>query len=346
MAIGLISNTILKPYCSSSSDDNDDDYESAIPNNDVLVPLTIFDKAAFDLHVAVLYAFNPPMPSNEVLKEALSKVLVHYPHLAGRFTTDNQGRTCIILNNAGVRVTETYLPTTLAKQLPFHPSRDVSHLLPPVEGIEELCQIQLNRYACGGLVIGLTSHHRVADGQSMSSFFVAWAKFVRGLKIDPLPYHDRFAISVPRNTPKVEFDHNSIEFKKSTISPDTTPVFSSSIETLIIHYSTEFTNKLKAKVVEENNCNPHQRFSTFECLLSHAWKKVTQARGLDLEECTQVRVAVNGRARIKPAVPMEYFGNLVLWAYPKLKVKEVLNESHAYIAKAIHDEVARVDDKR
>ncbi|OVA11491.1 Transferase [Macleaya cordata] len=344
MAIGLISNTILRPYCSSSSSSDDDDDQSVIPN-DVLVPLTIFDKAAFDLHVAVLYAFNPPMPSNEVLKEALSKVLVHYPHLAGRFTTDNQGRTCIILNNAGVRVTETYLPTTLAKQLPFHPSKDVSHLLPSVEGIEELCQIQLNRYACGGLVIGLTSHHRVADGQSMSSFFVAWAKFVRGLDVDPLPYHDRFAISVPRNPPKVEFDHNSIEFKKTTISPDTTPVFSSSIETLIIHYSTEFTNKLKAKVVEENNCNPHQRFSTFECLLSHAWKKVTQARGLDLEECTQVRVAVNGRARIKPAVPMEYFGNLVLWAYPKLKVKEVLNESHAYIAKAIHDEVARVDDK-
>ncbi|OVA08846.1 Transferase [Macleaya cordata] len=160
MAIGLINNTILKPYCSSSSSDE----QSVIPN-DVLVPLTIFDKAAFDLHVAVLYAFKPPIPSNEVMKETLSKVLDHYPHLAGRFTTDNYGRTCILLNNA--------------------------------------------------------------------------------------------------------------------------------------------------------------------CL--------SKARGLDLEECTQVRVAVNGRARIKPAVLMEYFGNLVLWAYPKLKVKE--------FAKAIHDEVTRVDNK-
>ncbi|KAI3948846.1 hypothetical protein MKX01_022260 [Papaver californicum] len=291
---------------------------------DVVIPLTIFDKVAFDLHVAVLYAFKPPMPSNEVLKDALSKVLVYYPHLAGRFITDDLGRTCIILNNAGARITETYIPTTLAEQLPFNPCKDVSHLLPPVEGVEELFQIQLNRYACGGLVIGETSHHRVADGQSMSSFFVAWARMVRGLNMETLPYHDRFVVSQPRNQPKIEFDHPSIEFKKTTVNPSTTPVFSP-IEMVIINYSTEFINKLKAQVQEEN-CKPYQRYSTFECLLSHTWKKVTQARGLDLDESTQVRVAVNGRTRIKPAVPMEYFGNLVLWAYPTLKVKELLQE--------------------
>ncbi|KAI3834675.1 hypothetical protein MKX03_027859 [Papaver bracteatum] len=336
MAIGLINNTILKAHSSFAS-------SLHIPAEDVIIPLTIFDKAAFDLHVAVLYAFKPPTPSNEVLKDALSKVLVYYPHLAGRFITDDLGRTYIILNNAGVRITETYIPTTLAEQLPFNPSKDVSHLLPPVEGVEELFQIQLNRYACGGLVIGETSHHRVADGQSMSSFFVAWARMVRGLDLESLPYHDRFAVSQPRNPPTVEFDHPSIEFKKTTVNPDTTPIFSS-IETLIINYSTEFINKLKAKVLGEN-CNPHQSYSTFECLLSHTWKKVTQARGLDLEESTQVRVAVNGRARIKPAVPMEYFGNLVLWAYPTLKVKELLQESHAYVSKSIHDEVIRVDSR-
>ncbi|KAI3967213.1 hypothetical protein MKW92_028684 [Papaver armeniacum] len=343
MAIGLIDNTILKAGSSFQSLTTLHDQSVNIPSEDVVIPLTIFDKAAFDLHVAVLYAFKPPMPSNEVLKDALSKVLVYYPHLAGRFITDDLGRTCIILNNAGVRITETYIPSTLAEQLPFNPSKDVSHLLPPVEGVEELFQIQLNRYACGGLVIGETSHHRVADGQSMSSFFVAWARMVRGLDIETLPYHDRFVVSQPRNQPKIEFDHPSIEFKKTTVNPETTPVFSS-IETLIINYSTEFINKLKSKVVGEN-CNPHKRYSTFECLLSHAWKKVTQARGLDLEESTQVRVAVNGRARIKPAVPMEYFGNLVLWAYPTLKVKELLQESHSYVAKAIHDEVIRVDNR-
>ncbi|KAF8391541.1 hypothetical protein HHK36_023847 [Tetracentron sinense] len=330
MAIGLLNkknkSTILKASSSSKN-----------PISNAQIPLTIFDKAAFDLHVAVLYAFRAPVPSNEAIKKGLSKVLVHYPHLAGRIMTDKQGNSCFLLNNAGIRLIETFVPTTLAEQLPFTPATEMGHLLPPVEGIEELLQIQLNRYACGGLVIGQTSHHRVADGQSMSSFNISWARIVRGLDVDLIPFHDRSSVSVPRNPPKFEFNHRSIEFRKSTVLDTST--FSSSIENFVVNFSSDFINKLKSKVSEGN-----QRYSTFECLLAHLWKKVTQARGLAPEECTQVRVAVNGRARMKPAVPMEYFGNLVLWAYPSLRVKDVLEESHSNVAKAIHGAVTGIDN--
>ncbi|XP_010251819.1 PREDICTED: agmatine coumaroyltransferase-2-like [Nelumbo nucifera] len=325
MAIELINDTILKASPSSEH-----------PTSNALVPLSIFDKAAFDLHVPILYAFRAPVPSNEAMREGLSKALAHYPHLAGRFTTDDQGRTCIILNNAGVRIIETYVPITLAEQLPFTPDSEVGNLLPPLEGVEELLQVQLNRYACGGLVLGLSSHHRVADGQSMSYFTISWSSLVRGLDIEAFPYHDRDSVSVPRNPPRVEFDHPNIEFRKNTSS--NTNELSSSITNLIVHLSADFVTKLKAKV-----CQGNKRYSTFECLLSHLWKKMTQARGLERDEFTQVRVAVNGRARMKPPVPMEYFGNLVLWAYPRLRVKELLNESCAYVAKAIHEAVAKID---
>ncbi|KAK9133391.1 hypothetical protein Scep_012919 [Stephania cephalantha] len=93
----------------------------------ILVPLTIFDKAAIDLHVVVLCAFRPPMPSNEVMKEALYKVLLYFPHLAGRFTVDSQGRTCIALNNADIRVTETYLHTSISENLPLEPPKEAIH---------------------------------------------------------------------------------------------------------------------------------------------------------------------------------------------------------------------------
>ncbi|MCL7024318.1 hypothetical protein MKW94_008385 [Papaver nudicaule] len=300
---------------------------------------TVFDKAAYyDDDKSVFYAFEATVPSNEDLKAALSKVLLHYPHLLGMFTQiDN--RICFFLINWGARITETFSETTLAEQLPFNPlSREVRQLLPP-EGHGEFLQIQLNRYSCGGLVIGATYHPRVADAQSMSSFFVAWARVVRGLDIDPLPYHDRDAVCQPRKPLKVEFDHRSIEFNTSIM----TPVDSPSIETIVINYSSEFIDKLKAKVLDEDSCDSQQKLSTFECLLSHTWKKVTQARGLGLEVSTQVRIAVDGRTRIEPAVPMEYFGNLVLWARPSLKVEEVLQKTRAYVARAIHDEVGRIN---
>ncbi|KAI3842301.1 hypothetical protein MKW98_026091 [Papaver atlanticum] len=336
MANELISNAILKHYSSSTS-------SSVERKSNEIITLTIFDKVTHDCHVGFYLVFRPPMPPNEVLKDALSKVLVHYPHLAGRFIVDNLGRACIILNNAGVRITETYFPTILVEQLPFDTSKDSSHLLPPVKGVKELCQIQLNRYACGGLVLGFTFHHRVADGQSLGCFFLSWSRLARGFDIDLVPYHDRYAVSQPRNPPRVEFDHGSIEFKKTTINLDTTPMISSSsLETVIVNYSVEFINKLKVMV----NNNLDERYSSFACLLSHVWKKVTQVRGLGLEESSQVRIAVNGRTRIsEPAVPMEYFGNLVLWAYPTLKVKELLNESQGYIAQVIHDEVNRVNGR-
>ncbi|RZC64676.1 hypothetical protein C5167_008367 [Papaver somniferum] len=247
----LISNAILKHYSSSPTS------SGVERKSNEITPLTISDKVTHDCHVGFYIVFKPPIPSNEVLKDALSKVLVHYPHLAGRFLVDNLGGPCIVLNNAGVRIVETYFPDILAGQLPFDTSKDSSHLLLPVKGVKELCQIQLNRYACGGLVLGFTVHHRVADGLSIfCSFFVSWSRMVRGLDI---PYHDRFTVSQPRNPPRVEFDHGSIEFKKTTINLDITKgISSSSLETVIINYPIEFINKLKVMV----NNNPDQRYST------------------------------------------------------------------------------------
>ncbi|KAF9589820.1 hypothetical protein IFM89_028755 [Coptis chinensis] len=328
----LIKNNILKPS-----------FSSAQLSHDALVPLTIFDKAALNVHVESLHAFKPPMPSNEVLKNALSKVLAHFPHLTGRLTVDKQGHQCIVLNNAGIRIIETYVPMKLADELPFDPSKDISYLIPPVDGIDELLQIQLNRYACGGLVIGHTGHHRVVDAHSASFFFVAWGRLVRGLDIEKLPYHDRAAIFVPRNQLRVDYDHRFLlEFGQGTTSSkNATPL--SSITHSITHFSTEFIEKIKA-LTNKQISNPKQRYSTFECLLAQVWKKVTQARGLELDEFTEVKLGVNVRRRMKPPVPMEYFGNLVLPAYPKLTVREVLMESHAYVAKAIHDAVSKIDN--
>ncbi|KAK1279249.1 Agmatine coumaroyltransferase-2 [Acorus gramineus] len=313
--------TILKPPTTS-------------PNSKV--PLTIFDRAAFDLHVAVLYAFRPPMPSNATLISALSATLFHFPHLAGTLSVDptNHNLPCIYLNNAGALVVETHLPITLSDQLPLldRPSPDLARLHPSTQGdVPHLLQIQLNRYACGGLVIGQTAHHQVADGQSMSAFFRIWAELARAptrAPSPPLPFHDRASVSVPRDPPRVEFNHREIEFKNDKPS---------SVESLSVRYSAEFVSALKMKAAE--------RCSTFECLLAHTWKKITAARGLEKGTTTRVRLAVNGRARMRePGVPMEYFGNLVLWAYPEMRVEELMKGGYARAVKAIREAVTHVDD--
>ena len=302
------------------------------------VPLTIFDRAAFDLNVPILYVYPPPVPENSAIKEGLQKALSLFPHCAGRLSTDNFGRRSILLNDAGVRVIETRISSNLQESLPLLPTAELQNFHPETEGVEELMQVQLNRYACGGLVLGLASHHRVCDGQSMNTFFTAWARLVNGLEIDPLPFHNRSAIAVPRNPRKIEYNHQEIEFRDADSN---TGVSAEETHNVIIHYSVNFISKLKGRF---QSGSPNRRCSTFQCLLTHVWKKLTAVRGVAGEEMTQVRVAVNGRARMKPRVPMGYFGNLVLWAYPRMTAEELLTKSYGEVAEVIHGEISKVDD--
>ncbi|KAJ8635508.1 hypothetical protein MRB53_009775 [Persea americana] len=323
MSIEIITNTIFIPSPSSPPH----------PLHNSQIPRTIFDRVALYSHIPILYAFKPPMPTNESMKEGLSKALNLFPHLAGRLTVDNHSRHCILLNNAGIRLVETRISDTLQKHLPLDPSKDLSMYYQPIDDVDEPLQVQLNRFTCGGMVIGLSSHHRVADGQSMGFFLHAWTRLVRGLEVDPLPYHDRAAICIPRNPPHYDFDHQSeftVEFVATT----------SPIANLAVHFSPKFLTQLKKHVMGASPIHP---YSTFECLLAHLWKKITSVHTLDGNQHTQVFVPVNGRARLKPAAPIEYFGNLVLAASPCLTVDDLLKGSYEFVAKAIHNAVAKID---
>lgn len=190
---------------------------------------------------------------------------------------------------------------------------------------------------CGGLVVGIIWHHHAADGHSMSAFLATWASAVRdgdGFAA-PSPLLDRAASVVPRSVPAPAFDHRSTEFKLREEGKPYRVVPMENIKNLKLHFSAEFLTELKAHV--------GARCSTFQCVLAHVWKKITAARGLDPEEFTRVRVAVNCRSRAEYlSVPTDFFGNMVLWAFPRLQVQDLLSLSYASVVGVIRDAVARV----
>ncbi|KAF3771730.1 Agmatine coumaroyltransferase-1 [Nymphaea thermarum] len=74
-------------------------------------------------------------------------------------------------------------------------------------------------------------------------------------------------------------------------------------------------------------------------------EKDHQCLALEGELTTTVWIAVNGCFRMRnPTVPMRYLGNVVMWAWPRSKVKDLLSKRVAHAARLIHDAVARVDD--
>ncbi|CAN1252729.1 Agmatine coumaroyltransferase-2 [Linum perenne] len=166
--------------------------------------------------------------------------------------------------------------------MPLKLSPSVMGLHLGLKGVDELVQVQLTRFACGGF----TSHHLVADGHSTSKFLVAWGMATRGLDMCPLPIHDR-TIFTPRKPPS---------------------------------------------------------FDTFVSLVAHLWRAMTIARSLNMFKLTNMQISVNGRTRMIPRVPDEYFGNLVLWAFPTCRVGDLLDKPLPYIAELINDAIKKVNN--
>ncbi|GJN08855.1 hypothetical protein PR202_ga26815 [Eleusine coracana subsp. coracana] len=320
-------------------------YPTPHPLAGEMVPLTVFDRAAFDLFVPTVRAYTAPAPSNELVKESLARALVLYPHMAGRLVVDDQGRRFIHVNNRGALVIEVTVSADLADVLVDGTISNVGEVYPPVpeENVgAPLLHVKLNRYRCGGLVVGVIHHHHVADGQGISSFVSTWARAAREGKdfiVPAPPIHDRASTAIPRGTPTPVFDHQNIEFKGvnedgiSSKSHAVVPM--EKIRNFKVHFTPEFIAELKSCV--------GFRCSTFQCLFAHVWKKVTAARGLHPEEFTKVRVAVNCRDRANPPVSADFFGNMVLWAFPRLQVRELLNSTYGRVVDVIRDAVSRID---
>ncbi|CAM0884868.1 unnamed protein product [Alopecurus aequalis] len=281
------------------------------------VPLTIFDRASTDGHIPAVFAW---------------------------FAADEHGRKCFHLNDAGVLVVEATADADLAHALAQDVSTHINQLYPKAdkERVDEpIFQVQLTRYQCGGLVIGTATHHQAADGQSMSVFYTAWATTVKtDLAVLPSPFTDRSATDVPRSSPPAApmFDHRNIEFKgEHSLSHSYRVLPMNRIKNLAVHFPDEFVAGLKARA--------GTRCTTFQCLLAHAWKKVTAARDLASDDFTQVRVAVNCRGRVRPTMPTDFFGNMVLWAFPRMQVQDLLSATYPAVVGVIRDAVSRVDDE-
>ncbi|CAN6482662.1 unnamed protein product [Victoria cruziana] len=333
MKIKTESSTLLQPCY---------DTPTHRPATDVLIPLSSFDTVTFDTDVGGLYAYRAPCPPNRVIQLGLGKALVEYREWAGRFIYDADGRRCILLNDEGLRYVEASSEQPLGSMLD-EPSPDHLYLHPPLDAPDVLAQVQLTRFACGSLVVAFTSHHMVADGFATSGFMVAWGRAARGLSMEPLPLHDR-SIFVPRVPPRFYSRHHGVEYVgRRTSTKRSDP---SQHDAIVVHkarFPLDFVAKLKSGASVDN---PYAKpFTTFECLMAHLWRKITRARGLSGKETTKVRIAVNGRSRMRnPSVPTWYFGNVVLWAMPELKVEDLLAKPMGHAAAIIHDAVARVDE--
>ncbi|XP_009779173.1 agmatine hydroxycinnamoyltransferase 1-like [Nicotiana sylvestris] len=334
MNVKIESSRIIKPF-----------YEGPPPSTNTHISFNVFDNVTYDALMALIYAYRPPTPPTSTIEMGLRKTLAVYREWAGRIGRDENGSRAVFLNDEGVRFIEASVDATLDEVLPLKPSPSLLKLHPSMKDVVELIQVQVTRFTCGSVVVGFTGHHMIADGHAASNFFVAWGQACRGVEIIPLPLHDR-AIFHPRNPPLIEFNHVGAEFMSKSLNKKEFIKLENAEKNIIVHkvhFTLEFLGKLKANASFLNGKT--KTYSTFESLVAHLWRVITKSRELDGSQNTQIRISVDGRRRVVPRVPDEFFGNIVLWAFPTSKVRDLVNEPLHYATKIIHDAITKVDDK-
>ncbi|XP_042503647.1 shikimate O-hydroxycinnamoyltransferase-like [Macadamia integrifolia] len=304
------------------------------------------------MHTPTFYFYRPNGSSNffdtNVLKEALCKVLVPFYPMAGRSSRDENGRDEINCNGEGVLFVEAETSSVIDDFVDLPPTIGLMRLIPAVDVSGDIASyplllLQVTRFKCGGVSLGVGLQHHLADGMSAIHFINTWAEVARGLDITIPPFIDRTLLR-GRDPPTPAFHHieyqhppsmkTLLQTKYSQLGTDTTTVS-------LFKISLEDLNILKAKSKEGNTVN----YSSYEVLAGHVWRCACKARGIPDDQETKLTIATDGRSRLRPQLPLGYFGNVVFSATPIALSGDLTSNPPTYTVGKIHDALMRMDDK-
>ncbi|CAN0880233.1 HCT, partial [Linum grandiflorum] len=295
----------------------------------------------------------------KVLKDALEKTLVSFYPMAGRLVVGESGRVELDCNGEGVLFRVADADVTVDEVGEFLPSvgsedQFVSQLVPSVDyskGISSLpvCLLQVTRFKCGGVGIGVGINHTVADGQSAFSFINAWSDMARcgaSHTAAVSPFLDRTILRA-RSPPTPNFHHKEYHPHPTMIihNNNGTPKGPPRVE--ILNIKPHQIDTLKKNTIPKNDIStdPVFRYSTYEILAAHIWRCATKVRSLDPEQPTTLLISVDGRSRLNSPLPRGYFGNVIFHATPTALAGELVSEPMGQTVERIRQAISGMDDE-
>nr|XP_027102776.1 acetyl-CoA-benzylalcohol acetyltransferase-like [Coffea arabica] len=149
--------------------------------------LSLFDQLAPPLYVHILFYYLLDEDHNRAenderfaqMQKSLSRVLSKYYPLAGRFLKDELLIDCA---DQGVEYFEAHVNGELVEFLQEGPEIELlNKFLPwnpppsPYLATSPLVAVQINKFECGGVVVGIQISHFIVDASSMMTFLKEWA---------------------------------------------------------------------------------------------------------------------------------------------------------------------------
>lgn len=192
MKVEIISEEVIKP-------------SSPTPPHLKSLKLSLLDQLAPPIYVTLVFFYpthhhhlNNTNTSLLLLKQSLSQILTTFYPLAGRVNLRDSS-SFIDCNDSGAAFVEARVHGTRLSQLLQDPNMDELKKLEPVDPLawrirrdqdhdheeeeeeeKSLLAVKVSLFECGGMAVGVSIFHKVADGTSMVAFINAWAAACRG----------------------------------------------------------------------------------------------------------------------------------------------------------------------
>ncbi|TKY60567.1 Omega-hydroxypalmitate O-feruloyl transferase [Spatholobus suberectus] len=300
--------------------------------------------------VRTVYCYKSACRGNEdaaqVIKDSLSKVLVHYYPMAGRLVISSEGKLIVDCTEEGVVFVEAEANCVIEDlgDLTKPDLETLGKLVYDIPGTTNILEIpplliQVTKFKCGGFVLGVNVNHCMDDGLSAMQFVNAWGETARGLDWTISPVLDRTILRA-RNPPKIEFAHH--EFDEIEDVSNTRKLFDEEILYKSFCFDPDKLEQLKKKATEDGVV---KKCSTFEALTAFVWRARTEALRMHPNQQTKLLFAVDGRSRFVPPIPKGYFGNAIVLSNALCKVGELLNNPLSFTVGLIGKAIDMVTDR-
>ncbi|KAE8705212.1 Omega-hydroxypalmitate O-feruloyl transferase [Hibiscus syriacus] len=301
-----------------------------------------------DQNIAVImrtiYFFKSESKGNEdaveVVKNGLSKILVHHYPLAGRLTISSEGKLIVDCTGEGAVFVEAEADCELDDMGDISKTDPniLGKLVYEVPGAQNLLQIpllviQVTKFKCGGFCIGMSMNHCMLDGIAAMEFVNGWGEVTRGLPLKTPPVLDR-TILKPRNPPTIEFEHH--EFDDIKDISKTNKLYEEEMVFKSFLFDCEKLGHLKEQAIEDGALT---KCTTFEVLAAFVWRARCKALNLVPEQQTKLLFAVDGRQRLIPQLPQGFAGNGIVLAYSISTAGELVDKPLSFAVGLIQEAV-------
>ncbi|KAI5068511.1 hypothetical protein GOP47_0016856 [Adiantum capillus-veneris] len=296
------------------------------------------------------------------LKSSLALCLVHYYPWCGRLVNGQKWplvRPFIDCNDAGVEFVEASVDLPMSElsscgfqMQPFF--EDLCQRVDPAEQDSPLLSIQATLFSDGGLSLGISQSHVVADGQALWNFMVSWSECARELPLSLPPLLDREILALPNPSPeKANWKFYATRREEDMMEPQ-------AVGTASIHMDQDLSPAGTASPLDEPPILVQSLFilpfsainqlkledggvhTSYEVICAHLWKHVSMARQRPSHEPTNFFVLANCRTRLKPPLPSTYFGNAIWFDICSSSIGKICSESLHATSSRIHDTVVAI----